>query len=156
MHHHGCRFRRRKQRSRQKDGMSPAPRRSCLSRAFGQLFCLRLRPTRYNAFHEEHGRTRERGEPKPRSRVAHTGRPFGARRVSAKLEIDRRNSPPRVRNARSVTFAPAMPVHAAIAGVGIGHYSRRGRQGKSEDRFPAARSGRRRWATREQRLRTCV
>jgi len=65
------------------------------------------------------------------------GRPFGARRVSAKPEIDRSDSPPRVRHARSVTFAPAMPVHAAIAGVGIGHYSRRRHQGKSEERFPA-------------------
>ncbi len=85
-----------------------------------------------------------------RSRVAREGRPFGARRVSAKPEIDRRDSPPRVRHARSVASGLAMPVHAAIAGVGIGHYSRRQRQGKSEERFPAARSGRRRWATRER------
>jgi len=46
-----------------------------------------------------------------------------------------------------------MPVHAAIAGVGIGCYSRRERQGKSEERYPAARSGRRRWATCERNRR---
>jgi hypothetical protein len=52
------------------------------------------------------------------------GRPFAARRLTAKLEIDRSDSPPRVRNARSVTNALAMAVHDAIAGVGIGNYSR--------------------------------
>jgi len=45
-------------------------------------------------------------------------RPFGARRCTAKPEIGRSDSSPRVRSARSVHFEPAMPVYAAIAGDG--------------------------------------
>src|SRR4029450_13782101 len=47
------------------------------------------------------------------------GRPFGARRGSASQEIDRSDSPLRVRYARSVTCELALSVHAAMAGGGI-------------------------------------
>ncbi len=40
-------------------------------------------------------------------------------------EIERSDSTPRVRSARSVSEESAWPVHAALASVGIGHYARR-------------------------------
>ena len=50
---------------------------------------------------------------------------------------------PRVRAARSVTRESATPVHAAMAGVRIGYYSRRRRQGTSRSETSGVRSGRR-------------
>src|SRR5688500_17117282 len=67
-------------------------------------------------------------------------RPFGARRFTAKPEIGRSDSSARVHDARSVACESAMPVHAAMAGEGIGYYSRRDRKGMSGGRFPAGRS----------------
>ena len=58
-------------------------------------------------------------------------------------EIDRSDSTPRVRDARSVVLAQAVPVYAAMAGVGDGHYSRRDRTSMSVERFPAGVAGRR-------------
>jgi hypothetical protein len=51
-----------------------------------------------------------------RAGVAAGGRPVGAPPPTAKLERERSDSSPRVRSARSGALAPAMPVHAAIAG----------------------------------------
>jgi hypothetical protein len=49
----------------------------------------------------------------------------------------------RVRAPRSVSDESTLTVLAALSGVGIGHYSRRLRQGTSEERFPAYSAGRR-------------
>ena len=57
-------------------------------------------------------------------------------------EIDRSDSTPRVRDARSVVLESAMPVHAAMAGVGDSAYSRRWRTSTSAERFPADGAGR--------------
>ena len=59
-------------------------------------------------------------------------------------EIDRSDSSPRVRDARSVTFEQALPVHAAMAVAGVSSYSRRQRQSPSAERFPTGGAGRRR------------
>jgi hypothetical protein len=59
------------------------------------------------------------------------------------LESECSDSSPRVRDARSVIHESATPVHAAIAGVRNGHYSRRLRQGPSGRSFPGVRSRRR-------------
>jgi len=65
-------------------------------------------------------------------------------------EIERSDSSPRVRSARSVAPESAPPVHAAMAGDPITFYSRRERQGTSEERFPGVRSGRRMAGTRRR------
>ena len=73
------------------------------------------------------------------------GRPADLRSLPPQSpEIDRSDSSPRVRHARSVTPESALSVHAAMAAARIGHYSRRRRQGTSEERFPAGVAGRRR------------
>jgi hypothetical protein len=59
------------------------------------------------------------------------------------LKIERSDSAARVRSPRSVSDESALTVRAAPAGDGIGHYSRRLRQGASEVRFPAYSAGRR-------------
>jgi hypothetical protein len=56
-------------------------------------------------------------------------------------EIDRSDSAPRVRDARSAAFESAMLVHAAMAGVEERYYSRRMRQSTSAERFPAGVAG---------------
>jgi hypothetical protein len=59
-------------------------------------------------------------------------------------DIERSDSAPRVRAARSVPDASALAVHATRAGVGVRHDSRRGRPGTSGARCPACGAGRRR------------
>jgi len=102
-------------------------------------------------------RTRE-GDPRHRAGVPAWGRPFGARRLTAKPERERSDSSPRVRSARSVTLELAVPVYAAIAGAGTG--TTRGGSGRTraERAFPACVAGRPRAGTpaRCARALTCT
>ena len=56
-------------------------------------------------------------------------------------EIGRSDFPPRVRSARSVVSEQPQAVYAATTGDRAGNYSRRWRQGRSDDRFPACAAG---------------
>ena len=67
-------------------------------------------------------------------------RPFGARRNTAKLEVERSDSAARVRSARSGSLESALSVHAAPDAVGNSAYSRRQRQSVSEATLPGVRS----------------
>jgi hypothetical protein len=57
-------------------------------------------------------------------------------------ETERSDSSPRVRPARSMKLELVRAVHAALAGVRISKYSRRGRQRSNGARFPACAAGR--------------
>lgn len=146
MRRHGCRFRRRKQRSRQKDGMSRAT--TILPTQDWLVTCIVHAPLTLVATKLMMKRTKTSGRSRRMHRRGSTlgGRPFGARRVRAKQEIARSDSSLRVRYARSVTSALTPPVHAAMAGVEVGYYSQRQRKVRAESDFPQRRPER---ATRE-------
>jgi hypothetical protein len=74
---------------------------------------------------------------------------FGGRRPAEHADTDRLKSRAAIPRREFVPRDPcrtesALAVHATLAGVGIGYYSRRLRQGPSEARFPACGAGRHR------------
>jgi hypothetical protein len=70
------------------------------------------------------------------SGVCQLAPPFVARRFRDP-EIERSDSSPQVRSARSVTFESSLAVHAAMTARQIGFYLRRERRARAEVDFPA-------------------
>lgn len=79
-------------------------------------------------------------EAAPRRHAALVQRPFGARCLGAKPDIDGSDSSSRVRSARSVPCESTMLVYAAMADARSRHYSRWERKGSGGGRCPAGRS----------------